>query len=74
MNNFGFQSREEALSLLNSETSSEIKEFYNSSFDITNLQVKQYQKNGFIKLKNVVSEDHLDYIKKIIEASVFIRK
>lgn len=74
MNNFGFQSREEALSQLNSETPDEIKKFYNSSFEITNSQVRQYQQNGFIKLKNVVLSEHLNYIKRIIEASVFLRK
>lgn len=64
----------DALSILNSDISSELKEYFNSKLTVTEESVSFYSKNGFIKIENVVEQEFLNEVKKIIQSAVLIRK
>jgi len=63
-----------ALRILNSEISTSLKNFLNQILEINEEQIKFYQQNGFIKIENVLEEEFVLEVKKIIESAVFIRK
>lgn len=67
-------SNEAAEKILNSEVSSPLKEFLNSSIKLTTEKVDYYNNFGFVKIENVVEADFLPEVKKIIESSVLLRK
>ncbi|HRP92348.1 MAG TPA: hypothetical protein PLH53_05590 [Ignavibacteriaceae bacterium] len=67
-------SNEAAEKILNSEVSSPLKEFLNSSIKLTAEKVDYYNNFGFVKIENVVEADFLPEVKKIIESSVLLRK
>lgn len=64
----------DALELLNSNSSTELQSFYNSMYDMNKEKIEFYKQNGFVKLENVVDAKFLPELKKIIEAAVLIRK
>lgn len=74
MNKFNFQTRKEALSLLNSKTTNEVLNFYDTPYLLSAQQISDYNEHGFIKLEKIITLNHLEYIRRIIQASVFIRK
>lgn len=63
-----------ALEILHSEISETLKNFLNQSFHISDDKINFYHNNGFIKIENVVEEEYLPELRRIIEAAVFIRK
>src|SRR5690606_208666 len=65
---------ESALELLNKNTPENILEAYNTPYHLTDEQINSYKENGFIPLEKVLSGETLSYVRRIIEAAVFIRK
>ncbi|MBS4034418.1 MAG: phytanoyl-CoA dioxygenase family protein [Ignavibacterium sp.] len=64
----------DAVSILNSDISSELKEYFNSKFTVKEESVSFYSKNGFVRIENVVEKEFLNEVKKIIQSAVLIRK
>ncbi|MGQ9799442.1 MAG: phytanoyl-CoA dioxygenase family protein [Ignavibacterium sp.] len=60
--------------LLNSDVSKQLKKFLNENLKVTNEQIEFYNKNGFVKIENVVEQEFLAELKRIIEAAVLVRK
>lgn len=56
--------------ILIKETPKEILEIYNTTYKLSSWQIEVYQKNGFIKLGNVLSGDSLSYAREVITAAV----
>jgi ectoine hydroxylase-related dioxygenase (phytanoyl-CoA dioxygenase family) len=71
---FNELSNEAAEKILNSEVSSLLKEFLNSSIKLSVEKVNYYNDFGFVKIENVVEADFLPEVRKIIQASVLLRK
>lgn len=63
-----------AYELLNSDVSKQLKKFLNERLEVTNEQIDFYNKNGFVKIKNVVEQEFLPELKRIVEAAVLVRK
>lgn len=51
-----------------------LNSFYDSEYLLSESQVENYKDNGFIKIEEVIVPEFLNQIKKIIQASVLIRK
>ena len=51
----------------------EVIEAFNTPYNITALQIEEYQQNGFIKLAKVLEGEALDYANKIITEAVNAR-
>ena len=66
--------KEIAEEILFAKTPDEILEVYSTPFYCSENMVRDYQENGFEKVKKVFSDNVMAYIKKIIEAAVFLRK
>lgn len=64
----------DAHGILNSEVSPLLRQYFNSVKEISEEKINFYSQNGFVKIKNVVGEEFLDEVKKIIESAVLIRK
>lgn len=64
----------DALSILNSDIASELKEYFNSKLTVAEESVSFYSKNGFVKIENVVEQKFLNEAKRIIQSAVVIRK
>lgn len=64
----------DAHGILNSEVSPFLKQYFNSVKEISEEKINFYSQYGFIKIENVVGEEFLDEVKKIIEYAVLIRK
>ncbi len=64
----------EAIEILHSDISSELRNFLNTPLIISDEKINFYQQNGFVKIENVVSEDFLPELRKIIQSAVLIRK
>lgn len=60
--------------LLNSDVSKELKKFLNEHLEVTDEQIDFYHKNGFVKIENVVEQEFLPELKRIVEAAVLVRK
>ena len=71
---FNELSTEKAEQILNSAIKSSLKEFLNSSLELTEDKIKQYNDFGFVKIENVIEADFLPEVKKIIQAAVLLRK
>ena len=71
---FNELSTEKAEQILNSAIKSSLKEFLNSSLELTEDKIKQYKDFGFVKIENVIEADFLPEVKKIIQAAVLLRK
>ncbi len=63
-----------ASKLLRVNTPKSVFELYSSSYIITEEQKAFYSSNGFVVLRDVVDNEQLNFIRKIMEAAVFIRK
>lgn len=48
-------------------------EYYNSPYHLTDDQISEYQINGYIKLRNVLENEALDYTRELISAAVIAR-
>ncbi|MBU2491423.1 MAG: phytanoyl-CoA dioxygenase family protein [Bacteroidetes bacterium] len=59
--------------ILFEKTPESILEFYNTPYKLNDVQIIEYQKNGFIKLPNVLEGEALNYSRKIITAAVNAR-
>lgn len=64
----------EAHGILNSEVSPFLRQYFNSVKEISEEKINFYSQNGFVKIENVVGEEFLDEVKKIIESAVLIRE
>lgn len=65
---------ETALKILNDPTPEKVLEIYNSTYNLSKEQINSYKKNGFISLKNVLTNEALSYTRKVMEAAVHLRK
>jgi ectoine hydroxylase-related dioxygenase (phytanoyl-CoA dioxygenase family) len=65
---------ETAENILNSDVSSSLKEFLNSSIKLSEEKINYYNESGFIKIENVVEKDFLPEVRRIIQSSVLLRK
>lgn len=63
-----------AYELLNSDVSKQLKKFLNEHLEVTNEQIDFYHKSGFLKIENVVEQEFLPELKRIVEAAVLVRK
>jgi len=66
--------KQKAQKILNSFTPDFVIKKYNELYELNSSQIDYYRNNGFIKLENVFEGEVLNFIKNIIEASVFLRK
>jgi ectoine hydroxylase-related dioxygenase (phytanoyl-CoA dioxygenase family) len=64
----------EAENILQSDISISLKDFFNSQLNIKSDLIDYYAKNGFVKIENVVKKEFLPELRKIIQASVLLRK
>ena len=71
---FNELSNEAAEKILNSEVSLPLKDFLDSALPISAERVKYYNDFGFVKIENVIGKDFLPEVRKIIQASVLLRK
>ena len=71
---FNELSLEVAEKILNSQTSDQLKSFFNSALPISDKIIKHYNEYGFVKIENVVEKDFLPEVRRIIQASVLLRK
>ena len=71
---FNELSTEAAENILNSEVSTPLKEFLNSSIKLSAENINYYNDFGFVKIENVIEKDFLPEVRKIIQASVLLRK
>lgn len=67
-------STQEAEQILSSEVSSKLQEFFNTPITIPEKKIDDYNKLGFVKIENVVTEEFLPEVRKIIQSAVLIRK
>lgn len=67
-------SESEATQILQSEISSDLKMFFDSEKKISVESVDFYNKNGFVKIENVVEHKFISEVKNIIQSAVLIRK
>lgn len=63
-----------ALEILHSEISESLVNFLNRPLIIADDKINFYRNNGFVKIENVIEEEFLPEVRRIIEAAVFIRK
>lgn len=63
-----------AFEILNSEISDSLKQFLNTPKELSKEQINFYHNNGYVKIENVVEENYLTELRRIIEAAVFMRK
>ncbi|MEP0861425.1 MAG: phytanoyl-CoA dioxygenase family protein [Ignavibacterium sp.] len=63
-----------AIEILNSDISDSLKQFLNTPKELYKEQINFYHNNGYVKIENVVEENYLTELRRIIEAAVFIRK
>ncbi|AFH48688.1 Phytanoyl-CoA dioxygenase [Ignavibacterium album JCM 16511] len=63
-----------ASEILNSDISKSLKKFLDEKKELTPEQINFYHNNGFVKVKDVVTEEYLPELRRIIEAAVLIRK
>lgn len=63
-----------AAEILNSATPNEIIDLYNSHYSVHNEYVDFYNRNGFVKIPNLVPADFIAYVNTIISSAVAIRK
>ena len=71
---FNELSNEAAEKILNSEVSLPLKDFLESALPISAERVNYYNEFGFVKIENVIGKDFLPEVRKIIQASVLLRK
>lgn len=71
---FNELSLEVAEKILNSQTNDQLKSFFNSALPISDKIIKHYNEYGFVKIENVVEKDFLPEVRRIIQASVLLRK
>ena len=64
----------EANSILQSSFDEKLGSFYNSKLQIPKSKIDYYSENGFVKIENVVTQDFLPEIRKIIQSAVLVRK
>ena len=60
--------------ILKYPTDTLLKSFYNSEYIISEDKLNDYNEKGFIKIEKVVEPEFLEQIRRIIQASVLIRK
>lgn len=63
-----------AYELLNSDVSKQLKKFLNEDLEVPDEQIDFYHKNGFVKIENLVAQEFLPELKRIVEAAVLVRK
>lgn len=66
--------KNKAEEILQAKTPAEVLEFYNSPYSIQDEEIRFYEKNGYVKLKKVIEEPALKYLREFITAAVYIRK
>lgn len=59
--------------ILFNETPKEILDIYNQPYQLSSLQIEEYQNSGFIKLAKVLSDVALRYAREVITAAVDLR-
>lgn len=59
--------------ILFEETSGNIRQKYNDPYILSEEQINEYQKNGFIRLRKVLEGEVLEYTKRVIGAAVRAR-
>jgi ectoine hydroxylase-related dioxygenase (phytanoyl-CoA dioxygenase family) len=65
---------EEAKDILKTSAGPVLKDFYNSHYDLPEGKINEYSENGFVKVENLVDNEFLPQIKKIIQSAVLLRK
>ncbi len=66
--------RSNAMKLVHMQTPSEIQKLLDMPYKIVQETVVQYQEHGFVKVEQVLTPPLLDHIRKIIGATVLLRK
>lgn len=64
----------DAEKILSSSVSSSLQQFFNTNLKISDKKLKEYNDLGFVKIENVIEQDLLVEIRKIIESAVLLRK
>ncbi|MFO7523860.1 MAG: phytanoyl-CoA dioxygenase family protein [Ignavibacteriaceae bacterium] len=64
----------DALEILNTKTENSIVQYYNSQYPVTEEHINYFTENGFVKVENVVDEEFIEKIRKVIQSAVLIRK
>ena len=59
---------------LNSSISSSLQQLFDTNLKISDKKIKEYNDLGFVKIENVIEQDLLVEIRKIIRAAVLLRK
>jgi ectoine hydroxylase-related dioxygenase (phytanoyl-CoA dioxygenase family) len=71
---FNGLSLNDAQIILNSKITSSLKGFLDSPLNVKSEQVDSFADNGFVKIENVIDSEFLPEVRKIIQASVLLRK
>jgi len=71
---FNELSSENAEQILNSAISSSLKDFFNSSLQLPEDKINNYNDSGFVKIENVIEKDFLLEVRRMIQSSVLLRK
>lgn len=64
----------DAENILKSTISSSLKDFFNTPLQSTEEKINHYNDFGFVIIENVIDEEYLPEVRKIIQASVLLRK
>ena len=64
----------DAETILKSAISTSLNEVLNSSLPLTEDKIKSYNEYGFVKIENVIENENLPEVRKIIQSAVLIRK
>ena len=60
--------------ILNSEITSPLKDFLDSSLNVKPEQVSYFADNGYVKIENVIKKEFLVEVQNIIQSAVLLRK
>lgn len=71
---FNGLSLNDAKTILNSEITSSLKDFLDSSLNVKPEQVDYFADNGYVKIENVIKKEYLVEVQNIIQSAVLLRK
>ncbi len=66
--------RQTAEEILHVPTPAEVQEAYDEPYRLSEEQIAQYNRDGFIRLRNVLGGNALAYARRVIRAAVLLRK
>ncbi len=64
----------DAEQILKSEVSTSLKNFFNTQLKLSDQNISEYNDLGFTKVENVVDQEFLPEVRKIIQSAVLLRK